>query len=423
MEQKNLNRQDTETEAFLRNLAKETVEKCTFQKQCGYLGVQKMRRVFLPSGDEKYRSFWLIDAILVSDCGFMDAALLKECIEIIFSCGQNGEQTVFLENGLSIPPYAIADHINYDGKAVYFPGTLESGTDQGTGQFGYVPPLNNSYLIANLVDNYIKQSGDEAILYQTYNGLSVKQRLEKAFHTSYGVDPETQLCYGEEEKFVIDWTYCDTIRKSGLFLCPSILRANAAKILGRLFPEEKDHYDGIYEKIRKNISAYFFDESSGWLYSTTGLCHQHDVWGSALAVYSRILDKEVEEKVCAAIRKAYLEGTATQNGYVRHILTTENASIDSAWQTGERLGYYMNGGYWATPSGWFYYALYQVDREAAGAFLDAFICHTKANRAEGAPYEWCNADIGAIDGKNYGTSGTMLYIGYKKANASADAAG
>lgn len=73
----------------------------------------------------------------------MDNGLLKDAIDIIFTHGQNGDRTRLLENGLQVPPYAIADHINFDGAPVFFPGTYRAGEDQGNGSYGFYPPLNN----------------------------------------------------------------------------------------------------------------------------------------------------------------------------------------------------------------------------------------------------------------------------------------
>ena len=44
-----------------------------------------------------------------------------------------------LEHGLVIPPFALPDHINFDGGAVFYPGTYSSGDDQGNGAYGSCP--------------------------------------------------------------------------------------------------------------------------------------------------------------------------------------------------------------------------------------------------------------------------------------------
>ena len=81
----------------------------------------------MPSGDEKYLSFWVRDAAMMAESGLLSDDALLRYIGIIACHGQNGEEPRHLANGLTVPPYAVADHINYDGKAVFFPGTYRSG--------------------------------------------------------------------------------------------------------------------------------------------------------------------------------------------------------------------------------------------------------------------------------------------------------
>ena len=111
----------------LRLIAEKTVRDCTFSKNTQYLGAEATLNMLLPSGDEKYKSFWLIDTALVAQSGLLPSSELKKYVEIIASHGQNGEEPLCLENDLTVPPYAVADHINYDGGAVFFPGTYNSG--------------------------------------------------------------------------------------------------------------------------------------------------------------------------------------------------------------------------------------------------------------------------------------------------------
>ena len=198
---------EAELELRLRQLAEKTVAGCTFSKQTQWFGEQQSRLVFLPAGDEKYPSFWPVDAIFSARSGLMKTKVLLDMICAIFAHGQNGAETRPLENGLAVPPWAIADHINFDGGAVFFPGTYRSGSNQGNGSFGFLPPMNNLYLVTELVVRYIAQSGDSAILEREFDGVSVKQRLKNAFLAPYVLEDTTGLCWGAEDRYCVDWTY------------------------------------------------------------------------------------------------------------------------------------------------------------------------------------------------------------------------
>ena len=129
----------------LKALAGRMVRDCTFQKNVEFFGKKEKINVLLPSGDEKYGSFWVRDAAMMAQSGLVADADLKRYLEIIATHGQNGDKTRHLKNNLYVPPYAIADHINYDGVAVFFPGCWETEIDQGDGTLGFFPPLCDNY--------------------------------------------------------------------------------------------------------------------------------------------------------------------------------------------------------------------------------------------------------------------------------------
>ena len=106
----------------------------------------------------------------------------------------------------------------------------------------------------------------------------------------------------------------------------------------------------------------------------------------------------------------YKDGTAVDNGYVRHILVGEEASKESAWEsTFCPLNTYQNGGYWATPTGWYIYALAIYSEELATHMFESFIKHIRKYEKDGAPLEWRTPDDSAQDGKMYGASAALPY--------------
>ena len=398
----------------MKKLAQKTIADCCFVKDTTYDGIPGKTTLLLPSGDEKYVSFWVRDCAMMAESGLIPDEELKKYVEIIALYGQNGEETVYLAHGLTVPPFAIADHINYNGRPVFFPGTYRDTQDQGNGTYGYFPPFCDNYYFIMLAGFYIRQSGDRAILNNIYKGRSLAERLEKAF-AGYQIAPETGLCRSEDRRYTVDWGFVDCVKKTGLLLMASLLRYSAAHTLETLFAadvEKQAYYRQRADQIAENILKIFYDEATGWLYSATGMGRQHDVWATAYAVYLGVLQ---EPKTLERMAQAYQNQTVTANGYIRHILLTEDFSETSAWEYAQApYNTYQNGAYWATPLGWYAVALYQYDPVLADKILGEFVQHTEKYLALGAPFEWINRDTADFSGRHYGTSGVLPYVGLRK---------
>ena len=400
--------------AKLRALAERTLADCAFTKSASYFGVCEDTVVLLPSGDEKYLSFWVRDCAMMAEGGLLSQRDLLRYLEIIALCGQNGEETLYLENGLTVPPFAVADHINYDGRPVYFPGTYQSGSDQGCGRYGYFPPFCDNYFFVLLAAQYVAQSGDVAILQKSYGGTPLITRLAHAAN-GYNIDSATGLCESAEDAYTVDWGFVDTVKKSGKLLMASLLRHNAHAALAELFRLRGDdkkckQYLAEASKIAENVRKTFYDVASGWLFSATGIGHQPDVWGTAYAVFSGVIE---ERATLTTLAEAYRNGTAVTDGYVRHIPTDRNHSAISAWEaTTTELDRYQNGAYWATATGWYAYALWRYDRSTD--ILEEFLTHTEEHAACGAPFEWIDKATAHVSGLRYGTSGVLPYVGAKR---------
>ena len=398
----------------LKSIALKTIKDCTFEKTASYFEKTEKMQLLLPSGDEKYYSFWIRDIAMMAQSGLVSNSDLKRYVEVVASCGQNGENTVFLKNELVIPPFAVADHINYDGKAVFFPGTYSANDDQGDGSYGFFPPFCDNFYFIIMVCQYIKQSKDHQILQKEYGGLTLLTRIEKAF-ACYNIDDSTGLCISDAKKHTVDWGFVDSVKKSGKLLMASILRYNAGVLLFEVLDgigkkEKCKILDAETQKIKKNIIDTFYDSESGWFYSATEFCHQYDVWATAYAVFSNIA---TEEKTLEALWNGYRDKTAVVDGQVRSILTTNDFSVESAWEYSiAKMNTYQNGAYWATPTGWYAYALYKYNKRVD--ILSDFCAHFEAYKDMGAPFEWIDAKTENYSGLRYGTSGVLPYIGILK---------
>ena len=409
-----------ETAQYLKEMCGKVLDAITHEVEAEFDGEKKHEKVVLPSYN-KYPSVWIRDFAMNMDCEMMDADLVKEHILRFANYAQNGGELLELKNNLKVPAWAMADHLNYNGRPVYFPGTYSDSDDQGTGKFGFYPSLCDNYYFVHMVCSYIKQTGDYGILDQLCSGISLSERVEKAWE-GYNIDEKTDLCFSSMPYYTVDWGFNDTVMKSGLLLFSSLLRFMTAKELSELClkrgnDKKAEFYSAHAEKIKYSIIRTFWD-GSGWLYSATGLCHQYDVWGTLFAIYIGILPTELEELAIKAIAKAYRDGIISESGYVRMIRTTDDAYEGQAWEAlkpgSTEPNHYQNGAYWATPSGWLFYALAKEDMELAKQCIDEFVEHTKAFEDKGAPFEFISPQSTCWEGEFYGTSATLPYAGLKR---------
>ena len=407
--------------AYLKQRAEFILEQCTKVVETSFGGKPNVEPVLVPCGDLKYPSIWIRDCAMNSESELIGKEMMRKHLAIIAAYGQNGDRDLKLANHLTVPAWTIADHVNYNGRPVYFPGTYDDGDDQGDGHFGFYPSHDDNYYFVEFAHTYIRLTGDVGILDEEFSGMTLMDRLQRAWE-GYHIDPETQLCSGSEPYFTIDWGFCDMIKKTGLFLFPSLLRFQSAIMLAELCEKTNRQDKAAYYKnkastLSNNIVKTFFDEPSGWLYSATQIGHQYDVWGTMYAVYIGVLPPEVEQRCVQAIARAYQDGTSIAVfGYVRQIRTCDDKA-GSAWEAlAKDPGYprYQNGGYWASASGWLFYALAKHDMNLACKCIDEYTEHTQKYADDGAPYEWINTAMTTVEGRYAGTCATLPYIGAKR---------
>lgn len=383
-------------------------------------GVKRTEKVLVPTYD-KYPSIWIRDVAMNAECGLIDSELLKKHILYFAKYAQNGKDDLKLENQLVVPAWTVADHLNYNGRPVYYPGTCADGNDQGDGDWGYFPSHDDNYYFIHMLYVYIQQTGDYGILDEVCSDMKIIERMEKAWE-GYNIDEETDLCESHLPFYTVDWGFTDTVIKTGLLLFSSLLRYLTAKEFSELLiyrgeEQKASVYIARAEKIRESILETFWD-GSGWLYSATRLCHQYDVWGTLYAIYIGILPEELEKKAVETVAQAYINHEISVHGYVRMIRTVDDNKYGQSWEaTNVRLtqpNHYQNGGYWASASGWLFYALSKHSIELAFECINAYVLHTRKYEEEGAPFEFINVTSTYWEGKLAGTCATLPYAGAKR---------
>ena len=384
----------------------------------------------VPGGNMGYPAFWIRDAAMMLGGDFITAAELEDWIRLISSTIRVEDWPV--RPGVLVPAYAVPDHINFDGRATFYPGNYETGEKQGGKPWGKYPPLDDHFYFLTMVYRHWKLTGSVALLRSSVKLASGEEPLaglcEKVYRLA-PADPETALVVAGdvETENAKDFGFCDAESKSGKLLFPSILKYVAASELSELFTAlGRDASAGSYRadaaRLKTSIARTFFHRSSesgeGWLHSATNVGDQPDVWGSAFALWCGALDDQVGQSVARALVRAYREKTAVREGCVRQILTTDRTS-GGGWQVSiSPVGEYQNGGYWGTPTGWYIAGMRRVDRNAATNMARDYIQFLKRHkRPDGRPeaWEWFNPETGRTANPLYVATIALPYLSLKGA--------
>ena len=134
----------------------------------------------LPGGSGFYPAFWVRDAAMMLGDGFIAAEEIEGWIRLI-AATQPGPQGLALEHGMSVPGFSIPDHINVNGKPVWFPGTYSDTTDQGKGEYGFLPPADDAFYFVQMVREHFQLTGS-------------LQLLRTPLPTGWGEQPLLTIC-------------------------------------------------------------------------------------------------------------------------------------------------------------------------------------------------------------------------------------
>ena len=355
----------------------------------------------LPGGSGFYPAFWVRDAAMMLGDGFIAAEEIEGWIRLI-AATQPGPQGLALEHGMSVPGFSIPDHINVNGKPVWFPGTYSDTTDQGKGEYGFLPPADDAFYFVQMVREHFQLTGSLQLLRTPLPTGWGEQPLlticDQAF-ASVAVDPATGIVVSEDApgRTRVDWGFCDSVRKTGLLLFPTVLRYRAANDLASLHEAvgglaDAARYRQIAAQLRQSVTQVFLrrtGDDQAMLLSATGLGRKDDVWGSSFAVAEGLLDPATERAVCRGLLALHQAGGILSEGQVRAM--PPDGPFGGFWETcAAPPGHYQNGAFWGTMSGWLIVALHQVDPTSAHAVLRELVASITADRAGGAPWEWIN---------------------------------
>jgi hypothetical protein len=375
--------------AYLRTLAKKIIGSATKSESQEKLGFS----VITPGGD--YPAFWIRDFSMAAGCGIIDTDILRNHL-LAIARSQNIGQDHILGTRALIPPHAIPDHINYDGGAVFFPGTYSSGDDQGGEPYGVLPPVDDHYEFIHLAALYCRQTRSVSILKEQIADHSLLERLQLALECP-NYNRETGLVETTAEHRAVGFGFCDGIYFTGSILFASLLRYRALREMTELEarlekPGQASRWNDQRQLIVENLEKTFAKD--GWLKAATGVGQQPDVWGTAFALCLKAVPDALAKSLRTTLVDAVKKGTITYKGAVRHVPTDHDFSATSAWEktAGEPLNRYQNGAYWHVPTGWLAQAIAPSNPDLARQLVRDMVDHFRAEEAAGAPWECLHPD-------------------------------
>ena len=366
--------------------------------------------LIMPGGH--YPAYWIRDFAMSLGSGEITAAEMRHHL-LVAARGQNGPFARHLKHGLRIPPFAVPDHVNFDGGAVFYPGTYSASDDQGNGAFGILPPVDDHFEFIHLAYCLYRRTQDVSFLRTEVDGFTLLDRLIKAWSVP-PADPETGMVVTDDSQRAVGFGFCDSVYFTGSLLFPSLLRYRAAGQLLDLLRasgrRETQPYRAARSAIARHLARVFMDPHrlGHWLMAATQVGRQADVWGTLYALHLGLLKRSEARRTRQTVKDA-LDSIAYE-GAVRHVPRSLDASPSSAWERAlSAVDTYQNGAYWHTPTGWLIEALLPVSPELAKRVFADYISHLRRGdfRAGGqnqAPWECFGREGKAAQNGVYMTS-------------------
>jgi len=311
-------------------------------------------KVYVPDADCVYRAAWLRDFVYMAESGRVPTAdVVGEAKMFLSAVSEKGEGV---------------DCVKFDGTRVYKPGY---------GSMGENAVADGSPFTISLVSLAWKQSGETSFV-----APMALDALERAF-AAIPTDPSgSGLVWIDSAK---EWDRCpygftDGVRKTGCCLFSSLLTWEAGRRLAEMLEVGGRHgrakaVRDRTELIAHSVNDVFWDDAVGLYRAASVRCREHDVWGSAFAVWLGVAPSARADRISRVLKENY--AGLVQKGQVRHLLPGvywEHAP-DVARDT------YQNGGYWGTPTGWVAWTLARIDRPLADRLLADLVDDYEKNGA------------------------------------------
>ncbi len=323
---------DPELAAWLLAEAKRQVEGCRKPASDGKTWI------YTPDGSAHYNAHWTRDFCYMVE-GFPEVFseydLRRGCEYLLEHQREDG---------------CIPDRVDASGHAVYGPGP-------GTWKSGFGDrAADNGAFMAKLVGHYTRLTGKSDLF--AANTDKLERGLALIPRGDHG------LLYIDPAKPHSPYGFTDTIKKTGELLFSSLLLWEACGDMALMYgqiaqQDEAQRWRREGRRVKAGLQS-LWDDQAGAFFAASRDCRQHDVWGSAYAVFIGVTTQEQTRKISRFLVSHYEQ--IVQRGYVRHIVEPEG------WQATlvpVPVGRYQNGAFWATPTAWFCRAVAVTDRPRA----------------------------------------------------------
>jgi len=300
-------------------------------------------RVYNPDAGQQYNATWLRDFAYMAESGRVPTEdVVNEALLFLRSVSPQDEGV---------------DCVWHDGRPCYKPGG---------GRMGEKPVADGCPFTVSVAYLAWRQSGDDRFVRSP-----VLDTLVRVFDATPS-DPDGSGLVWIDPKAAHErcpYGFTDTMRKTGKCLFTSLLKYEAGRRLERMLlaagrGETARRIRQVCDRVRESVNATFWDESAGLYRAATVKCREHDVWGSAFAVWLDVAPVDRADRIAGVFRRAY--AGLVHAGQVRHLMPGVYWE-DARLVEGEPLprDVYQNGAFWGTPTGWFAWTLARVDRALA----------------------------------------------------------
>lgn len=266
----------------------------------------------------------------------------------------------------------VPDRIALDGLPILYPGHMPHNPfDPGWN----LPPMTDKMPLhlpgawVRLLSHY-QEFGIE-IPYKERWARLIARSIDNCVPFANG------LVYADPQNPPIGFGYQDSIKMSGLQLLSSLViyrGLQRATVLfdGTIEPFYIKHWGDLADGIRANLYR-LYDPKIGGYVGGSWLGHQFDVWGNGLAY--PLADDSQKLSIARFYRehrdKIFLRGC------------TRQIAEPGGWQGGSNPGYYQNGGFWGTGTGYVLPVLADQDPALAMELIDDLTANlSKMNFAE-----------------------------------------
>jgi hypothetical protein len=377
--------------------------------------------VIRPGGRDCYPAFWIRDYAMSLESGLVTAEEQRHML--LLTAVHQQDEMWELPSGSVVPPGSIPDHISFGNRPIFYPGTLEDYEGQGGSRWGKLPSLDDAYFFIHMAAQYVELTNDRGLLNEQVRNKTLLTRLQEAYAMPPSWRP-SGLVFANEEVRGVTFGFVDAIVHTGDLLFCSLLKLRAAEELAALARMAEDtevaaRFEDETTRLRTAIDATFTLDS-GLFRASTGLSDQPDVWGTAFGVYIGAFSPERTRRACERLATAYREGSLAWRGNVRHVLTTDDYSETTAWEsTDVEKNRYQNGAYWGTPVGWVCFAIAQVDAESARQLASEYVAELREGDFRkgpefGSPWECMHPDQNHRQNPVYMTSVTCPLAAFRR---------